>query len=601
MASPLPGTRAAGSLDDQMNQSHNPDDAPSAKPPPSLWPEPSCPIPRPCIPRQVQFNTVSEVSSKARDALEGASCKQQGSAQTECTVSSTTPASAGTASHSSTLPSSYSTSDNDTSPSPSPPSRPIVIAARHVFEPRYPMWHSYPPVLPKKFDSDSDTNSNTKPVSPMKNPPFNPTDTYLQQSGAFQDWVNKKNAARIQLRHGPHYERLLAELRNCQYLAEKGETPPIRANAKVRIPPLKREIEEERQKILVAEQQYIRDIDKGWAYFNNISCYEQAASIQRSISEAAKVEPKRPLSKIERLLGSDGSASGTSSWLQSCSASPQPSDYKMPYEDAEAESTGAKPCPDKLYDIRIPDWFPVAETQGNIRVAGNTIKERYINLLNYIYQLEFEKGQQKYKEKHPDQEGVVKDYTWDKHWHEPNPGWPYAPQKRKGGWWKCRKGPTATAAENKCRICSDVELQEPTPASQLFDEVMEFIKQAMVIVAEEDKKTALERIAEEARGLASLKASQLQLDKDLGAWTFQENNPLATAGPGATASGTRQPFINYNPLIRPDGPSEMKPASQAHVQQMAPRNEGQEISHDEHAGKSKGKEVSRVQPYTRGY
>ncbi|TGJ81010.1 hypothetical protein E0Z10_g7763 [Xylaria hypoxylon] len=586
MASSSLAIRAAGSSSTQMKHSSNHDKSTPTSPSPSLWPETVLPIPASA--RRVQFNTASEMPDTEGCVLEGASCNIQGSAHTECAISSghsnTTRIGSG-----STFPSPVSTS---TLPSP----RPIDITAPNVFEPHYPTWHSYPPIHPTKFDTK-------RPVSPIRGGPFNATGVFLQQSMAFQNWVDKKNAERIQLRHGPNYEKLVDELHQYQYLADYGPTPPIRTDAKMHVAEIEKEMVEERKEFSAAELQYIRDIEKAWVSFVSIDSYEQAISRQRHLSAAPQVEPERSLSRVERLLGSDGSSLGTSSWTQRC----QHTQHKMSYEEAGVEfmdlnGRGAKvlpsnppenlpatvngviPWPDKPYETLIPDWFPVAEAQGNIEMNGSTVKERFNNLLNYIYQLEFAKSQHKYKEKHPDEEGILRDYKWDKQWHYPNPGWRHAHQRKRGGWWKCRKGPTASAAENKCELCLDVEISEPTPPAQILADIMGYIGEAMAVVAENDKKMVAKRKSNENHEFSGLQVFQRLVNESAKIWA---DNPLTTTEPETIPLGARQPWINYNPLRGLDDSQEGVATAQAYMQQMVAKNKEQERSNGKNAGKGK--------------
>ncbi|KAI0543000.1 hypothetical protein GGR58DRAFT_5028 [Xylaria digitata] len=559
------GVRTTGSSSSQTKHSnnHNKSTTPPG-PSPSLWPENARPVPAPA--RRVQFNTALEMFNTGGCTSEGASCEIQGSAHTECAVSSGHFNTTRTGSDS-TFPSSVSTT---TLPSP----RPIVMAAANVFEPHYPKWHSYPPIHPTKFDKK-------RPESPITGGPFDPTNAFLQQSFAFQNWVHKKNADRIKLRYTPEYERLVNELHQYQDLAED-LMPPIRADAKLNIARIEEEMAEERKKFSAAELQHIRDIEKAWVSFVSIDNYEQAVSRQRHLSALPQVSPERSLSKVERLLGSDGSSLGTSSWTQRCHSTL----YRMSYDETGVDSMdlngrglkappsnqpkklpapvgGIIPWPDKPYEILIPDWFPVAETLGNVEMSGSTVEERFNNLLNYIYQLEFAKSQHEYKEKHPDEEGIVKNYKWDKQWHEPNPGWRLAHQRKRGGWWKCHKGPTAIAAENKCRLCSDVKIPEPTPPAQILADIMGHIREATAVVAEDDKKKVLKLNSNKNYKLSSLEVLQPLTDESAKIWG---DSPLTTAEPETIPLGTRQPWINYNPLRGLDDSSEGAAITQTYVQ-----------------------------------
>ncbi|KAJ8126143.1 hypothetical protein O1611_g7494 [Lasiodiplodia mahajangana] len=426
---------------------------------------------------------------------------------------------------------------------------------------------------------------------------------YLRQSAAFQDWMNKKNADRVELRYNLHYDELVSRLRKFRFLANHGPAPPVRADAKYFIPRLERVMEQERKKFSAAELQYIREIEKGWVSFVSLEKYEEVASRRRNMSERARLKSKRPLSKVECLLGSDGSTFDTPALTQACSTLAQPTPYMIPYGYMEgsrgpngprellAPTNGVSPSLGNPYEILVPDWFPVAEAQGHIHVVGDTIEERFTSLLNYIYQLEFSKSQHEYKKKHPDEEGAVKDESWDKNWHEPNSGWPYEHHRREGGWWKCRKGLRATDAENNCRYCSDAEVEEPTSPTQLYDDVMQYIEEAMAVVAGNDREIISRRIAYKSRKPIKVEADSFQwhADEYWDEWEYQRGNSATTTVPRATPFSARQPFADYSAPISNHSPLGTRFSSQAYVQQTAPKNKGQQISH-KNAGK--GKEVS---------
>jgi hypothetical protein len=393
------GTRADGRKNDQVKRSNDGEKFIPCDPSPSLWPEPAHPIP--AAVRLAEYNTTSKIPDTARRAVEGAHVKREESIYTASAVSSVgfdgTSAGSG-----STFPSSHSTTS-------SPPSRPIDITVTDIFEPRYPTWHSYPPIHPTHFDPVVSS-------TPIKSDLFNPTDTFLQKSSAFQDWVNKKNAERIKLRHGPDYIKLVDELNNLRLIATEGSTPAIRANAKHHISRIKEAMSKERQKFSAAELQLIRDIEKGWVSFVSIGSYERAVSRQRELSAIPRAVPKPrcALSEVELLLGSDGSSPEASSWTRPFSVASQPTLYRMASWDEVAtefmetdhgDEKGRPPkapLPDKTYTVLIPDWFEVFESVGDIKISGSTVENLYRSLLNLIYELLTTIGQLKYKEAHPD-------------------------------------------------------------------------------------------------------------------------------------------------------------------------------------------------------
>ncbi|KAI0458701.1 hypothetical protein F5B21DRAFT_402821 [Xylaria acuta] len=576
MASSSLSAQDTSSTSDQMQHSNNRDKSTSTGPSPSLWPEPARPIP--ATARRVQFNTDAQTPSAASAALDGASDEQQESVHTEGAASSghsTTPR----MESGSTLPSSSSATT-------CPSLRPINVTVPNIFEPEYPRWYSYPPIHPTEFETRT-------PPSFIKADLFNPTDIFLQQSGAFQGWINNKNEARIQLRHSPAYEKLVDELHKYQCIADQGSTPPIRADARQNIIGIKAALVEERKKFSAAELQHIRDIEKAWVSFVSVENHERAISKQCHTPTTLRVKPDRSLSKVERLLGSDGSSLGTPSQNQPYGGSgvdsmdPGGRDTKVTASNLSEKlpaPAGVSTWPDKPYEILIPDWFPVAEAQGMIDMSGATLEERFKSLLHYIYHLELEKSQQEYQEEHPDDEGIVKDYNWDKRWHPPNPGWRHEHQKKKGGLWKCRRGPAGTAAENKCKICPDIEISKPSPPAQVLDRLMKDIGEAMAIVARNDKNRILEHRSGGSHKPTNAEVFR-QLDEDVKIWALQEGNPVTITQPEVISLGAREPWINYNPLRDLGGTSETVITSQAYAQQAAGKNEEQKMPRDEVPGK----------------
>jgi hypothetical protein len=242
---------------------------------------------------------------------------------------------------------------------------------------------------------------------------FNHTGIFLEQSCAFQDWVEAQNANRIKLRHGANYEVLVDQLHKFQRLADQGPTPAVRTDARQHLLRIKDEMVEERKTFSAAELQHIRHIEKAWVSFVSIDKYEQEIARHRHMSALPRPVPKRTLSKIERLLGSDGSSLGSPTFTQPSTTRTQPTCDAMPWEDSASQSMdlrgydskelNANMWPDKPYEILIPDWFPISDAQGNIECKGATLEARFKNLTNFIHDLESAKRQLEYQEKHPDE------------------------------------------------------------------------------------------------------------------------------------------------------------------------------------------------------
>ncbi|KAI0548804.1 hypothetical protein F4679DRAFT_573955 [Xylaria curta] len=561
---------------DEMKRSTNRNNSTSTGPSPSLWPEPARPIP--AAARRVKFTSKARMHGTESTTVDGASDKQQGSVHTEDAAPSSDSMAPRVESGTVILSSSSATT---TCPSP----RPIKVAVPNIFEPTYPRWYSYPPILPTKFETKT-------PINYIKHDFFDPTDIFLQQSGAFQGWINKKNAERIQLRHCPAYEKLVHELHEHQYIADHGPTPAVRADARQTILGIEAAQIEERKKFSAAELQHIRDIEKAWVSFVSIDCHERAISKQSQMSTPLQVKPERSLSKVERLLGSDGSSLGTPSQNQlyggvgmdSMDLGGRNAKTTLPNYEKVPPPADVSTWLDKPYETLIPDWFLVAEAQGIIDMKGVTIEERFKNLLNYIFQLELEKSQQEYQKKHPNEEGIVKNHNWNKRWHQPNPGWRHEHQKKKGGWWKCRKGPAGTDAENKCKLCPDIEISNPTPPAQVLDRLMDDIREAMAIVGRNDKNEVLSRKSSNSRRPTDVEMFR-QLDEDVKMWALEEGCLAAVTQPGTISLGAREPWINYNPLQGLEDSPARAIRAQAYTQQAADENKEQRISCDEDAGK----------------
>ncbi|KAI1823129.1 hypothetical protein F4861DRAFT_550112 [Xylaria intraflava] len=555
------GMQAASSTSDETKHSNNREEStPTINgPPSSLWPEPTRPTPTTTRGNKLNTTHTLDISNKACHALEDTDGKRGEIADTEYAVSSNNPTMTRTQ-FSSALRSSDFASDF-------PASRPIDITVPKVLEPHYPTWNSYPPIHPTQFDKST-------PTSLPMDPPFNPIDTFLQQSNAFKNWVEKKNAERIQLRHGPNYEKLVDELHRFQRIYQQGLTPQARTVARENILRIKAEMLAERKKFSGAELQHIRDIENAWISLVSMDNYEQAISRQRHLSTIPQVEAKNSLSKVERLLGSDGSSPENYDWTQAPITASQPTLNKIPYNELglgiidssvndpkeRPETASEKPpaavkgsqWPETSHRILIPDWFYVFEARESIELSGATTEARFKYLLNYIHQLELSKRQREYKDKHPDEEGVLKDRQRDKNWHQPNPGWRHEHQRRQGGWWKCRKGPTATDAENKCWLCSADKIPEPIHPVQALEGMMKRIGAAMSIVAENDKNGVLGHISDESN-----KARQ-------------SHSP--TAGPTTASFTGRQSLISYNPLRGWNDPPAPMASTLAHAQQVATDN-----------------------------
>ncbi|KAI8629032.1 hypothetical protein F5Y19DRAFT_87411 [Xylariaceae sp. FL1651] len=598
------GIRAPGVPNGRFQKSNKHERSTPSGPSPSLWPE-TVHLP-PTAVRRASPNIASDtlVHSAATCATESAISNLEERVHAQSTTSSTETNKTRVRSDSTFL-SSRSTTESIV--------KPIDSSITNVFEPHYPKWHSYPPILPSQFDSGISS-------SLIKGEPLNLTEAFLCQSNALQDWIEKKNQERIQLRQRPEYQCLVESLHKYKRLANQEPTPALRADAKQHILQIEREMLMERQTFAKDELQQIRDIENAWVAFANICNYEKQISKQRHLSSLPRVEPKCTLSRVERLLGSDGSSHCNprdSTWTRPPSTASQTSPFKMSYEEAAAEAMAdsldpskapnerpakiperlppmlapVQPMPDKPFEILIPDWFSVAEYQGNLEMTGDTIEERWANLLNFIHDLEVGKRNIEYKKEHPDAEGVVPDQQWDKHWHEPNPGWRHEHQRRNGGLWKCRKDFTATAAEKKCRLCSDIPPREEIHPGEVLDLVMKYIREAMAVVAEDDKEEVEVQAAK--RDYKPFNPEQFLMDieenvKRLQA--LQVDNPNTVRE--TILSGGSRSWINHNPLRGHDGSTEAAARARDHTQLATIKEHEQEQERVDDGEATKGKQAS---------
>ncbi|KAI1461469.1 hypothetical protein F4805DRAFT_283929 [Annulohypoxylon moriforme] len=252
--------------------------------------------------------------------------------------------------------------------------------------------------------------------------------------------------------------------------------------------------------------------------FTSFEGCENHATIRRHYSEFLKhqsQQPPRTPSKMELLLGSDGSSTKTklpqSSQLYFV-GSPSKM-YILPFDKAVAagleDVDGSKPAlpslpsalqvepsqsglclpaapflfgpsPGKPNKVNIPEWFPFLK----LPVQGDDPQSRWTNFLNTFSA--FEKAIQ-LKDDKP---------KWDKTWHEPSPKWQYQFRREKGGWWKCRSGPDAPKVEAECRLCHKATKlsKQSINLEERYKEMVDAVNEAMSKVAEKDKVAALEML-----------------------------------------------------------------------------------------------------------
>lgn len=101
----------------------------------------------------------------------------------------------------------------------------------------------------------------------------------------------------------------------------------------------------------------------------------------------------------------------------------------------------------------LPEWFAVLESRKKIPLAGNDRKQRWVELFNRISILS--------REKNSDPEGTGRIDQWgDKEWHDAHASWPHENQRKKGGFWKCRRGLGATTVERACKKCNRKKIRK---------------------------------------------------------------------------------------------------------------------------------------------
>ncbi|KAK0718246.1 hypothetical protein B0T26DRAFT_676434 [Lasiosphaeria miniovina] len=154
--------------------------------------------------------------------------------------------------------------------------------------------------------------------------------------------------------------------------------------------------------------------------------------------------------------------------------------------------------------VAVPEWFKILDSRDKIELSAQGQVARFKELLALLTN-----SSQKIRE---GQGHVVPKKPFNKHWHEPNEGWPYKHWQKHGGWWICRNGDNASLAENQCQPCRQRRQQDEasannkrinktmSPAAQ-YDGIMAEIQKAMDPAAEMAKAIAMERLKSE-RALA---------------------------------------------------------------------------------------------------
>ncbi|KAI1481440.1 hypothetical protein F4774DRAFT_32088 [Daldinia eschscholtzii] len=356
-------------------------------------------------------------------------------------------------------------------------------------------WRTFPPEAVLRFDL---TNSTILPEEKFLDIE-RVTNEYIAQSTAFREWVDQKTQELYSL---SSMEQRHEEIEGGVSTTDAFE------NAEKR-------------------KATIHEIQETYAAFVDIETIGADVSVRRQASEALQRQRRLPLSETKRLLGSDGLSSCYSGLLKEkhlyLTGFP-PKVVRLPFEkavDAGLEDIHApggyafsslppdtlqtqpppprvsasephflfEPTVSQRRTLHIPEWFEHFE----MPLKGRNREARWNDLTNRIYTLET-----KIRHRNDDEESGKA--LWDKKWHEPDKRWSFAYRRQHGGWWKCRSGPDAPAAEAKCRLChgktTDNLGQTSTRRSAVekLAELQNAIDKAMTVVGEKDKAIALEKL-----------------------------------------------------------------------------------------------------------
>jgi hypothetical protein len=152
-----------------------------------------------------------------------------------------------------------------------------------------------------------------------------------------------------------------------------------------------------------------------------------------------------------------------------------------------------KPNNDSLFDIhdkrgptwsglKVPEWFTILDKKGLVKLRTEDPRARYEELMNHVADLHKKMAEET--------------TAPTKEWHEPNKAWPYKTWQEQGGWWACRTGFSASAAEKACEVCKQARKKaaEDTTSSAAaqYKLINRYIDEAKKPTIERLKKEALE-------------------------------------------------------------------------------------------------------------
>ncbi|KAI2636979.1 hypothetical protein GGS26DRAFT_464018 [Hypomontagnella submonticulosa] len=423
----------------------------------------------------------------------------------------------------------------------------ILSGSSQSIEPNLVGWDEYPPRTAPRFDLADPTASSKKGLRDLEE--F--IDEHIKQSTALRDWVEKTNEKRVFV-EDPEADQDTKQDRSqtkilemYQQLFINAPNTAIRTLAEAKVKEIVKEIDDAisptRKAAMEHDKALASEILETYAAFVDVKkCESQASSRRHALEVMDSPQPRQELSRVECLLGSDGSAPSTAAItkekrlyfvgsppkltkmpfdqavkagledihnplkprpLSLPSASRpkprrmKPSTSDVPFVFESSSSSSLSPPPSQPPFSLIPDWFVYIK----LPLKGREVEDRYQDLLKRFGGL--------HKAVHEDgQQGKEKKSTWGKNWHEPNPAWPYPHWQRSGGWWRCRDGPEASKAEKDCHVClaSRTAAARTPPAADPKEELEKLtnaINEAMAKVAKKDKAIALEvmRQADEER------------------------------------------------------------------------------------------------------
>ncbi|KAI0009718.1 hypothetical protein F4779DRAFT_358729 [Xylariaceae sp. FL0662B] len=414
-------------------------------------------------------------------------------------------------------------------------------------------WTSFPPQALPKFDPFDPTKSrNVSSIKGLRDVE-ELTDEHIKQSTALREWMIQTEADRklLDIIEADHKNVDLLEI--YRRISVQAPDRYTRTYAKHKAQDFKETLLPARKKDAEKDRALAAAAENTYAAFVDVRTYEKHASLRHYHEETScRKQPEREPSRAELLLGPAAASPRHSATpdlptdVNLYYVGAPPKLVRMPFNEAvaagleggggntsnpgggarepggsgekeeEKSSKSSPPGPDPAiswspwWQTHVPDWFHALDAGGLGLGLGlewdadADAASRYRGLLNLIDQLEKAMQVQGLRE-------MARKPAWDKHWHEPHDKWrPHTKRQRHGGWWKCRDGPDAPAAERGCRVCHDdgnngegkgkgngkgKEIPKPVlDPRKLYQRVMNAIARAMAAVAERDREIVLARM-----------------------------------------------------------------------------------------------------------